>query len=165
MSKCLRTLKGSDIRRYKNIVGKHIGGKLYVHRDYMFEVVPRMAYNYAVSEAEKHSFDFSCAMFSLNSMNKIRLDIVEGFDALREPYVREFLRVDMLTGETEHRVAGENYAVSIWHHKWMWVKDSYTGFDVEESFEWSRKWLSLLEGIASGHPLKWEKQLEKIGLK
>ena len=31
----------------------------------------------------------------------------------------------------------------IYHHKWLFVTDDYPGFDVEESKNRSRKWVSL----------------------
>ena len=48
---------------------------------------------------------------------------------------------------------------SIWHHKWLWVKDDYKGFDVEESYRRSEAWLTIpmIEFSKIGNKAFWEK--------
>jgi hypothetical protein len=52
----------------------------------------------------------------------------------------------------------------IFHHKWLWVKSDYDGFDIQESYEFSKLWLSKFEEPASGHIEKWKQQLKKYNI-
>ena len=44
------------------------------------------------------------------------------------------------------------------------VKDGYKGFDVRESHEWSKLWLSKIKEPASGSAMCWREQLKQAGL-
>ncbi len=67
-----------------------------------------------------------------------------------------------MTIDSKVKKGHSNY---IWHHKWLWVKDDYTGFDIEESYRWSEKWLAVLKEPADENGAeRWEKQLERYGL-
>lgn len=49
--------------------------------------------------------------------------------------------------------------------KWLWVKNDYTGFDVRESWEWSRKWFSTLKETSDGNGIqRWNAQLDRYDL-
>ena len=53
----------------------------------------------------------------------------------------------------------------IWHHKWMWVKNDYKGFDVQESYEWSKLWTSKIKDTSGiGSIPIWNKKLKDVGL-
>ena len=39
-----------------------------------------------------------------------------------------------------NRILPDKKNPQIWHHKWMWVKDDYSGFDVEKSKMRSELW-------------------------
>jgi hypothetical protein len=46
----------------------------------------------------------------------------------------------------------------IWHHKWLWVGDDYTGFDVDESFERSKQYVKMdIDFSRIGNKEFWEK--------
>ena len=50
----------------------------------------------------------------------------------------------------------------IYHHKWLFVKDDYKGFDVEESKKRSIKWLSVSDKINMskiGYKNYWENEV------
>lgn len=53
---------------------------------------------------------------------------------------------------------------NVWHHKWLWVKDDYKGFDVDKAKKWSKLWLSKLNQIAKGTDKSFGTQLQKHGL-
>jgi hypothetical protein len=48
----------------------------------------------------------------------------------------------------------------IYHHKWMFVSDDYTGFDVNASREWSRYWTNhpAVKALAKRDP-KWRSKI------
>lgn len=77
------------------------------------------------------------------------------FDKADEPVAGKYVRVPfngiLKDGETK----------SIWHHKWLWVKDNYKGFDVEKSFNRSQTWLKIpnIDFARIGSREFWEKNV------
>ena len=81
------------------------------------------------------------------------------FDTAREPIVGDYVTVT-LDGDVS--AGHSNY---IWHHKWLWVKNDYSGFDVSDSWNWSRTWLNTLKETADGNGIsRWNSQLARYGL-
>ena len=102
---------------------------------------------------------FNTLCYDLKKPNIIRFDFCEGFCTEREPIVGQMVYVDTETGKVWNK-----YNSQVYHHKWLWVPEGFTGFDVQESYEWSKRWLSKLPEIASGYPHKWEDQLKKYNI-
>lgn len=130
----LVTLKGSVIQRAKGGVGKRMGEALYLHRDY---VEPSLLVN-------EEPFEFPTTIVKLA---KTTVTFVEcpGFDDEPEPRIHRVVTVHRQSRglvKTRRDYEGE----MVYHHKWLFVKDDYTGFDVAESIERSRQWLAL-EGV------------------
>ena len=158
----LYTLKGSKIQRYQNNVGKHIGGCIYVHRLYMEEVIPKDILGKAIEciISNQLIIDLPCNTVVYNLKDKsVRFDSALNFNTEREPCVGKFIKV-FADGRLKR-----GFSNSIWHHKWLWVKDDYKGFDVYEAYIWSGIWLSKLKEPASGSIKIWQEQLKKVGLK
>lgn len=134
--------------------------QIYLHKNYAKEVIPNEIYENAlkVLEEEYPTFNYNCVMYD-TSNNMVRFDEAPDFDTAREPKVGNFIKV-MPNGE-----ATKGSSSNIWHHKWLWVKDDYSGFNVEESKLWSAKWLGILTETAKGTQKTWDKQLENHGLK
>ncbi len=149
------TKKGTVIDRYKKNVGKRVGSKIYVHKDYATEVVPADVYNKAVSKIG--DFEFNTVMYDTKT-GAVRFDEAPGFNTEREPRVGKVLTVNS-DGTTK-----QGSSNNIWHHKWLWVKDDYTGFDVGKSRNWSSNWASKVDGVAKGTQKAWDKQLAEAGL-
>jgi hypothetical protein len=150
----------SPIRRSsKHGVGKEMGTKTYVHRDYADRVVPSDVLANARAIAEKNGFDYNCVVYD-SSTGSVRFDEAPDFDTAREPHPGKWLKVSRDGSVTR----GEES--QIWHHKWLWVGDDYEGFDVGESRDWSRTWLEANEGkgAPSGHKPQWESKLDSLGL-
>lgn len=158
----LKTLHGSAIRRFRGNVGKQVGSQIYVHRDYVTDVIPHNLWNRALDilDHSNPGFKFATIVFDAKA-GTVRFDEAPDFDTAREPHVGNYIKV-YLDG-TLPPVQG--HSDSIWHHKWMWVKDDYKGFDVDKAKEWSKLWLSKLEGPAKGTDATWQMQLRNIGLK
>lgn len=157
----LHTLRGSAIRRYKNNVGKQVGPQIYVHKYYADEVIPKAIWDKAngILTRSNPDFDFNSVVFDVNA-KVVRFDEAPDFDTAREPHVGNYIMV-YLDGKRPPRVG---HSDSIWHHKWLWVKDDYTGFDVDKSKEWSRIWLAKVNGPAKGTDMSWQSQLKNSGL-
>lgn len=156
----LLTLKGSSIHRNSALgVGKTIGGKLYFHKDYLHDALNVRNAEVVLKHQHLCPFNFNCIRFDL--LNE-EFALVESpdFDTDREPVVgRMFLiRADRTTRVTR-------FYNQIYHHKWCFVKNDYTGFDVRESWEWSKKWLSVLTEPADGSNIEnWNAQLKRFNL-
>ena len=153
----LHTLRGSTIQRH-DPVGKRMGSRIYVHRNYAHLVLSEGILAPLFSVGLKSGFRFNCVAFDLKDLSCIRLDSAPGFDTDREPLVGDYIWV------STNGVFRRNYSNAIWHHKWMWVLDDYKGFDLDESYEWSRTWLSKVEGPAKGFRSKWADQLKEAGI-
>lgn len=156
----LKTLKGSIIKRSSKYgVGKEIGGQIYFHKNYVDDICPNL-YELAkdILEEEYPDFKYNCLMYDKKKPDTLRFDEAPDFDSAREPMPGVMLSVDTSTGKIIKR-----YSPQIWHHKWLWVKDDYKGFDVEESYEWSKKWLEKISS-PSGYIDKWKAELKDAGL-
>lgn len=134
----LKTQKGSVIKRSKYGVGKDIGGRIYIHRDYIHRM-PNVA---SIKEA-KHVLVQAAPQFKWNALStdmktgNVTFMEAPDFDTADEPTVGRYITV-ATDGKAKPGVSKQ-----IWHHKWLWVDDDYRGFDVNQSFERSRKWLAL----------------------
>jgi len=157
----LKTLKGSAIKRSKYGVGKEIGGQFYFNKEYASDIIPDAELNQAISilAEEYPNFQYNCMMYQ-PSKSIVRFDEAADFDTAREPMTGDYVSVNIDTGAI--KTGHSNY---IWHHKWLWVKNDYKGFDVGEAWNWSKTWLNTLTEVADGNGIgRWEAQLDKYGL-
>lgn len=158
----LKTLRGSNIQRSPKFgVGKEIGGDIYVHKDYATDVVPAKCWKAALQilqDTYPH-FQYNCIRWSPKTQ-KVAFQEAPDFDTAGEPVVGDYVTVDC--GDGTVSTGHSNY---IWHHKWEWVRNDYTGFDVAESWNWSKKWLSVLKEPSDGNGLsRWKTQLKRYNL-
>lgn len=125
----IKTVKGSIIQQSpKYGVGKDIGGYVYLHSLYE-GIIPINVLNDAKSKIG--DFGYNCLKFNQESITFFNC---EEFDTEPCPTVGEYIKV---TSTSVYK----GYTKSIWHHKWLWVKDDYKGFDVDDSFEYSCSWV------------------------
>lgn len=158
--KKLKTLRGSVIKRSKYEVGKMIGGCLYLHKSYSNGVIPQDILENAENALKETypSFEYQCLKYDTKKQS-ISFQEAPDFNSAREPIVGDYVTV---TIDGKVKTGHSNY---IWHHKWLWVKDDYQGFDIEESYRWSEKWLAVLEEPADGNGAeRWKEQLARYGL-
>lgn len=159
----LKTNRGSIIRRFKDNVGKKVGTSLYVHKLYADEVIPKNILQKAEDILTRSNPDFAYNSIMFDPRRGIiRFDEAPDFDTASEPTVGNYITVFLNQNNTSPPRKG--YSDSIWHHKWLWVKDDYTGFDINKSKEWSRQWLAKLNEPAKGSKLHWKSQLKNAGL-
>lgn len=158
----LKTLNGSWIRRFKKYdVGKYIKDCLYVHKQYAPDVIPSNVWTTALDILHQvaPNFEYNCIRYGLKTQS-VCFQEAPDFDYAREPVVGDYITVD-----TNKGVAKKGHSNSIWHHKWLWVKNDYSGFDVRRSWLWSKKWLSALTEPSAGQSLnQWNMQLDRFEL-
>jgi hypothetical protein len=155
----VKTLKGTKIKRYKNKVGKQVGSQVYVHKKYVNDVVPKLVFDRAINilDTEYPGFMYNSIMYD-KKKGSVRFDEAPDFDIAREPIVGNYVTVNS-DGSLK-----SGSSSMVWHHKWLWVKDDYRGFDVEVSRQWSIEWLAKVSEIAKGNKVGFHNQLIKYGV-
>lgn len=117
-------------------VGKMIGGKLYLHKQYDNVLPPEILNN-----AKRFLNGFEYNVVAYNAMNdNITFTQSPDFDTAPEPMLGNQLLVKP-DGTT--KAMRPNADPWIYHHKWLMVNDDYPGFNVEESKQRSLDWMSL----------------------
>jgi hypothetical protein len=132
--KILKTKKGSVIKRSKYGVGKLIGGSLYLHRNYLNSLPGEIGKRVLDAESTINGFEYNALKIGKDNVTFISSP---DFDSSNEPTVGNYV---VVKNDGTTRTGSSK---SIWHHKWLWVKDDYSGFDVMDSFERSMKYLKL----------------------
>lgn len=161
MVKSLKTLNGSKIWYSKYGVGKQVGSKIYAHINHIYDIVPREIADKAIEIWIETYNDRPINTFCYDTKRpyRVRFDSCLDFDTAREPSPGEMWWIYPETGDVKR-----SWTTQVFHHKWLWVLPKYNGFNVRESYEWSKLWLSKVNEVANGYPDMWEKQLEKYGL-
>lgn len=169
--KPLKTLKGSRIWYSKFGVGKMVGSKVYFHKSVWDQIVPQYVWDQAqqiMDTPEVHEklwergcfeWEYETICYDLKNPTMLRFDSCPSFNLQREPTVGWMMFVNIENGSVSFK-----YNQQIYHHKWLWVSKDYDGFDIKESYEWSKRWSNKLSEIASGYRHKWEEQLKKYNL-
>lgn len=159
----------SPIKRSKYGVGKEIGGEIYLHAKYADRIPQSLlepALDILRSNQETANFNYNVIVFP-NKLDNSKEHYVKfvncsGFDTEREPLRGEGYKVD-IDNNTIKRMSGDK---TIYHHKWLWVDDDYDGFNVDDSYNWSKQWLGTLDEPANGNSVDgWKTQLAKYNLK
>jgi hypothetical protein len=151
----IKTKKGSVIKRYQDNVGKRVGSKIYVHKNYASEIVPKDILDAAIAKLPS-DFAYNTITYDTKTQS-VRFDEAPDFDTATEPRVGKIFTVNK-DGTTK-----QSSSNSIWHHKWTWVKDDYTGFDVNASRNWSATYSPQLDR-PKGTQASWDKQLEEANI-
>lgn len=150
---------------------KRIGGNIYLHcsvYDSVDEGIKKM-----LDKATAIMFNKGMLVEWLGSvvykldMKNNTVSMIESYDwdTAREPQVGNAYNINLDTEEIKTiKSKGQ-----IYHHKWMFVLNSYKGFDVEESKKWSEKWQSVIPNdkkIKSriGYKKYWDEYLKEYGL-
>ncbi|MEI6538667.1 MAG: hypothetical protein WCO86_03955 [Planctomycetota bacterium] len=135
-------------------VGKEIGGAVYVHKQYE-SLLPE-----SVQKAKLFlppEFSYTVVKFKLSD-ETVSFIQSSDFDSADEPAVE-----DLYTIKTDGSVSFRRKLPDPWiyHHKWLFVSDDYTEFDVAASKQRSALWLSLNDVDKSriGRKSYWEKHV------
>lgn len=161
----LKTYKGSPIQRSRKYgVGKEIGGEIYFQKDYANEIVPSDVLGDCESILYENypSFEYNCMKYD-PKRKRLAFQECPDFDTAREPVVGNWIAIELTdTGDFKITSGHSNY---IFHHKWIWVRNDYSGFDVEDSWNWSKEWLNTLQETSDGNGIsRWNAQLDKYNL-
>lgn len=130
-------LKELGLARHKGL-GKKMGSCVWVHKDYAGDIVPADLFEKAKSH-ELLDYDFDIVRYD-SKENTIALIECKDFDTSDEPVIGKSL----LIGDSHVKMTSPSKNPLVYHHKWMFVKDDYNGFSVDDSKERSIQWKSKL---------------------
>ena len=140
MDKKLKELK---IKRDPKIgVGKKMGYQIWIHKDYVSDILTSEEYNKFKKELPSE-FEFDVLRWD-DKNQELGFISSPDFDTANEPLVGLIQKVKNNNGVYElGKPQNPPKDPLIYHHKWTFVKDDYKGFDVEESkkrtIEWKTK--------------------------
>lgn len=135
-------------------VGKEIGGAVYVHKVYQ-HVFPDPFEK--AKKALPPDFEYTVVKYDLftDAVSFIQSD---DFDSTAEPTVGDLHTIRPDGTCTFRRKLSDPW---IYHHKWLFVLDDYSGFDVEKSKARSMEWLRLpdIDFTRIGRKSFWEQNV------
>lgn len=118
------------MKRYKNNVGKSIGGAVYFHRLYLKEIVPNVPP--VAADLIRTLIPEGFNIVKLVPKKTLSFILSPDFDTANEPIIQE-----VYTYHYEHDIWSYhsyfNDNPPIYHHKWLFVKDSYMGFCIDDA--------------------------------
>lgn len=151
--------RGGTIGRYKFPIGKVIGGKVYLHVNY----IDTLPYPEQAKKALAVSGLWKAKCLSYDPNKEVYMfSEAPNFNKHSEPAPEKSIRVEM-DGDDVDMVGKPKMINQIWHHRWQWVDDNYVGFDVKEAYERSKIWAVKISN-PSGSKRIWNKQLIEAGL-
>lgn len=121
-------------------VGKKMGHDLYVHKNYVAQTpIPVDALKVATSKLPK-DYDYTAVKYN-KADGSFSFIQSPDFDTADEPTVGVSLKVSAEGNVKRTNPPSDPW---IWHNKWMWVGDDYSGFDVEQAKARSKKWKDVI---------------------
>lgn len=136
-------LKKWGLKRANNNVGKKIDKNIWFHKNYINDFLKKEDFK-KFKENLPENFEYQVIRYNEKD-NEILFIKASDFDTSHEPIIEDAYKV---------KKEGTDYKVSyskaneknplIYHHKWLFVKDDYQGFSVQESKERSVEWKSVL---------------------
>ena len=132
------TDKGSVIKKSSKYgVGKEMGNILYVHKS-AADIIPPDRLSKG-KENLPPDFNYEIIKYDKSNGNITFIDSPD-WDTADEPIVGDAI---LLRGDNTVREMKQKSSPQIYHHKWLFVRDSYNGFDSEKAKKRSRKWTAL----------------------
>lgn len=120
-------------------VGKKMGYQTWLHKNYIDSIMTKENYDLCKSQLS-NDFDFTILRWDAKK-EELAFIQCDDFDTAKEPIVGMIQKVSITSeGVVRGKDQKQNKDPMIYHHKWMFVKDNYEGFDVEESKCRSVKW-------------------------
>lgn len=150
----------SNLTRSKYGIGKLIFGTLYLHHSCVDLINnDTIRTNIQIQMKQAINLPYNIIKYNIKE-NKTTFIQCTDFDVANEPLPDWYFNF-------KNNKLIQTKGLQIWHHKWMFVGDDYTGFDVAMSMLRSAEWMTAMEHIdykKIGQPEYWDKQLEKYNL-
>jgi hypothetical protein len=121
-------------------IGKTTQDSLYVHKNYADNVFSSDGdYKIALKILHKKHKDFEYTIVKYNRINKSYSFIYSpDFDTADEPIVGNSINIKLDINDIDNSKITQTKQMAdpwIYHHKWQFVGNNYTGFDIEKSKE------------------------------
>lgn len=128
---------GTTFARYNDKVGLNVDSWVTVQKNYASEIIPFKEFMEAQEALNKSYplFQYECVSCS-KSLKKIRFENCPHFDDSDYPEIINYVAYDFKDKDIEFV---ETNTTQMLLHKWLLVKDDYTGFNVQESYERSKE--------------------------
>ena len=144
-------------------LGKKMGNNIWFHISYAKQF-----------NLNSNTLDDMCSKLKFKP-NIVRIDTKKDlvslinspdFDVSKEPFIKESA---LFSNNELLKINNEQENPQIYHHKWMFVDESYSGFDYQEQIQRSITWKSLLgvnKTVSSriGRKKYWLNWLEEQGI-
>jgi hypothetical protein len=122
-------------------VGKIMGHDLYIHKDYE-NLLPKKELQTVKKFLAQVEPNFEYTIVKYNKKTKaVSFIHSPDFDTSDEPIVGKSIRI---TQEGEIKVMKQKADPQIYHHKWNFVSNDYTGFNIRQSIERSISWKKVI---------------------
>ena len=152
----MQTEKGTIIKKSPGYgVGKQMGDAIYVHKS-AEDIIP-----IDILENGKdylpYNFHYEIIKYNKKNGNISFIDSPD-WNIAPEPIVGDII---LVKGDNTLKFIKQKSPPQIYHHKWLFVRDDYEGFDVEKSKERSKKWLSIpdIEYNKIGYKNYWDNNI------
>jgi len=149
----VKTQKGTEIKRSpKYGVGKQVGNTIYLHNS----VEDRLPSEILTHAKDKLPNDFNYTIVKYDESNgNVTFIQSPDWDTADEPIVGDAI---LIRGDGSQRFIQQKKSPQIYHHKWLFVNDGYTGFNTEESKNRSIIWLKVpnIEFNKIGYKSYWD---------
>ncbi|XZH78725.1 hypothetical protein ACSW8S_17820 (plasmid) [Clostridium perfringens] len=129
-------MKDKYIAKRGKMIGKPMMGALHIHKSAIDTLSDEYLKLYNDKVKFVDEFDYDIIKLDLNK-NEVSFTKSRDWDVSTEPEVG-----DRITIKSDNSVKKIKASSLIYHHKWMFVKDDYKGFDVEESKKRSEYWMN-----------------------
>ena len=117
-------------------IGKIIVNSLYIHKSALDTLTEKELKLYTSKLKYIGDFNFDIVKISLKKDEVSFIQSLD-WDTENEPSVGDSICV-----KSDNRIRKTKGSNLIYHHKWMFVKDSYEGFDVQKSKNRSELWMN-----------------------
>jgi hypothetical protein len=162
-------LKELKIERCKKFgVGKKISNQIWIHKNYILDVIDNSIYKEYLKELP-NNYEFNLLRVDLK-INEIAFINSPDFDSSQEPLVGSSIRITKDNNNYKlSKIQNPPNDPLIYHHKWLFVKDDYKNFNIKESkkrsIEWKEK-LGIDRAVSSriGRLSFWNNWLENNNL-
>ena len=141
MDNKLKELKIERNKKYN--VGKKIGNQIWIHKNYITDIMTVNEYLDYENELPT-DYQFNLLRIDLKT-NEIAFINSPDFNDSNEPLVGQSIRVSKKEDSFSlSKIQNPPKDPLIYHHKWLFVKDDYKGFDINESKKRSIEWKTKL---------------------
>jgi len=129
-----------------NPVGRYFDASVYVHKDFAHLIPHKIDMSVLERAINLLPKDFTYDLIRYDRyLQNVSFIQVHNFDTDNDPVQGDswYIKSDwkLSRGDT-HRFTSAKKDPQIYHHKWVYVPENYSGFNWQDAFQWSERWMS-----------------------